>query len=68
MKNLFTLALCAVWVPVSALALNGESKQEAKLFKSFLSSVYALRENDKKALSRLEKTLSLAPDSKYLKR
>lgn len=68
MKNLLTLALCAVWVPAGALALNGESKKEAKLFKSFLSSVYALRGNDGKALSRLEKTLALAPDSKYLKR
>lgn len=68
MKNLLTLVLCAVWVPAGALALNGESKQEAKLFKSFLSSVYALRENDKKVLSCLQRTLSLAPDSKYLKR
>lgn len=68
MKNLLTLALCAVWVPAGALALNGESKREAKLFKSFLASVYALRENDSKALLHLQKSLALAPDSKYLKR
>ncbi len=68
MKRFLTLACCFCFAPLYSLALNGESKREAKLFNSFLSSIYAVRADDPKAFSKLQKTLALAPDSKYLKR
>ena len=68
MKRFFAVVCCFACAPLCALSLDGESKREAKLFNSFLSSVYALRSNDAKAFSKLQKTLALQPDSKYLKR
>ncbi|MDO5764239.1 MAG: tetratricopeptide repeat protein [Elusimicrobiales bacterium] len=68
MKRFLAVVCCFACAPLCALSLDGESKREAKLFNSFLSSVYALRSNDAKAFSKLQKTLALQPDSKYLKR
>lgn len=68
MKHFLIAACCFVCVPLQALALDGESKREAQLFNSFLSSVYALRSSDATTFSKLKKTLELQPDSKYLKR
>ncbi len=68
MKCFLTVVCCMFCAPLCALSLNGESKREAELFNSFLSSVYALRADDAQAFSLLEKTLALQPDSKYLKR
>lgn len=68
MKRFLTVVCCFVFAPLYSLSLNGESKREAKLFNSFLSSVYALREDDPKTFSKLQKTLALEPESNYLKR
>lgn len=68
MKYFLAVVCCFAFAPLYSLALNGESKREAKLFNSFLSSVYALREEDPKTFSKLQKTLALEPESKYLKR
>lgn len=68
MKKYLIGVLCLYALPAFSFSLNQESKQEARLFKQFLKSVYAQREGDPRAGEYLEKTLQLAPDSKYLKR
>lgn len=69
MKRFVTAACCFACAPLcAAFALDGESKREAELFNSFFAAVYALRAEDSRAFARLEKTLALQPDSKYLKR
>lgn len=68
MKLFLTVLCCFTCTALPALTLNGESKREAQLFNSFLSSIYALRTDDATAFSKLQKTLELQPDSKYLKR
>lgn len=68
MKRVLIPVLCFLLSSAWAVPLNEESRREAATFKSFLSSVYALRENDAKAFAQLQKTLALEPDSKYIKR
>lgn len=68
MKRFLMVVCCFAFAPLYSLALDGESRREAKLFNSFLSSVYALRGDDPATFSKLQKTLALEPDSKYLKR
>lgn len=67
MRLFLTVAAFLAWTPLCALTLNEQSKSEAKLFNSFLSSVYALRTDDADTFSKLQKTLVLQPDSTYLK-
>ncbi len=68
MKYGLAVLLCLAFIPAGAFSLNEESKREAEVFNSFLQAVYALRAGDQNAYSRLQKTLALQPDSKYLKR
>lgn len=65
-KFLIVLALLCV-MPGWGLEISSEGKQEAALFNSFLEAVYLQRDNPKNYFSALQKTLALAPDSKYLR-
>ena len=51
-----------------ALEISPEGKQEAALFNSFLDAVYVHRDQPQAYFAALKKTLTLSPDSKYLRR
>ena len=57
MKKYLLAACCFCAISASALSLNAESKQEARLFKQFLEAVYAQREQDPHAFNYLQKAL-----------
>ncbi len=68
MKALLTGVSICLALSAFGLDISPEGRKEAQLFNTFLEAVYAQRTGSTDAVSALEKTLSLAPDSKYLRR
>ena len=68
MKKVFVfLGLLAV-VPLQALPIGEEGRAEARLFNTFLESVYTYKQNPSRSYELFQKALALQPDSKYLRR
>ncbi len=55
-------------LPLAALDISAQGRQEAELFTTYLESIYTYAEDDARAFTSLQKALALAPDSKYLRR
>ena len=65
----FLIGLGVCWATFSfSLPLSTQGKQEARLFSSFLKSVYLQQQNPQQAFESFQKTLALDPDSKYIRR
>lgn len=55
-------------LPLFALEISDEGRQEARLFNTYLEAVYKYADDAPRAFATLQKALELAPDSKYLRR
>ena len=68
MKHILYLLFLFVSLPVCALPLGKEAKQEAQLFNAFLEAVDATPNDPLQTFTALEGVLALEPQSKYIRR
>ena len=68
MKKILILGLLLIAGSLRALPISDEGRTEARLFNTFLEATYAYDENPLRSYKLLQKALTLAPESKYLRR
>ena len=68
MKHILYLLFLFISLPICALPLGKEAKQEARLFNAFLEAVDATPDNPLQTFTALEQVLALDPESKYIRR